>query len=206
MDIGLIGFGGVGQALAGLLIEKKKYLREKYNLEINLKYIINSSGGIYNPEKIDLIHLINHIQKGKQISEYKDWGNYNIDSIIANGDVDSAVKAKEILNVTGCDLVMIGRGSLGNPWIFNQVNTFLDFGEIPALPTIEEKLQVIKKHVDLMCKYKGERLGIKESRKIIAWYIKGIHNAASFRKKSFEINSLCDLNYLLNEIKECNNI
>lgn len=126
--------------------------------------------------------------------------------IIANGDVDSAVKAKEILNVTGCDLVMIGRGSLGNPWIFNQVNTFLDFGEIPTLPTIEEKLQVIKKHVDLMCKYKGERLGIKESRKIIAWYIKGIHNAASFRKKSFEINSLCDLNYLLNEIKECNNI
>ena len=101
---------------------------------------------------------------------------------------------------------MIGRGSLGNPWIFNQVNTFLDFGEIPALPTIEEKLQVIKKHVDLMCKYKGERLGIKESRKIIAWYIKGIHNAAGFRKKSFEINSLCDLNYLLNEIKECNNI
>ena len=53
--------------------------------------------------------------------------------VIANGDVDSAVKAKEILNVTGCDLVMIGRGSLGNPWIFNQVNTFLDFGEIPAL-------------------------------------------------------------------------
>ena len=72
MDIGLIGFGGVGQALDGLLIEKKKYLREKYNLEINLKYIINSSGGIYNPEKIDLIHLINHIQKGKQVSEYKD--------------------------------------------------------------------------------------------------------------------------------------
>ncbi len=92
MDIGLIGFGGVGQALAGLLIEKKKYLREKYNLEINLKYIINSSGGIYNPEKIDLIHLINHIQKGKQISEYKDWGNYNIDSIIANGDVDTIVE------------------------------------------------------------------------------------------------------------------
>lgn len=53
MDIGLIGFGVVGQALVGLLIEKKKYLKEKYNLEINLKYIINSSGGIYNLEKIE---------------------------------------------------------------------------------------------------------------------------------------------------------
>lgn len=123
--------------------------------------------------------------------------------VIANGDVDSAIKAKEILDTTGCDLVMIGRGSLGNPWIFNQINTFLSSGCIPDLPSTNEKVKVIEEHVRLMCKYKGEKIGIKESRKIIAWYIKGIHNAARLRRKSFELSSLDDLPSLLNEIMIC---
>lgn len=126
--------------------------------------------------------------------------------VIANGDVDSYAKAKEILDITGCDLVMVGRGSLGNPWIFNQINNFLKSGKIPELPSIDERVEVIENHVRLMCKYKGEKLGIKESRKIIAWYIKGIHNAASLRKKSFELCSLEELNNLLNEIKLCSTI
>lgn len=126
--------------------------------------------------------------------------------VIANGDVDSYAKAKEILDITGCDLVMVGRGSLGNPWIFNQINNFLKSGKIPELPSIDERVEVIENHVRLMCKYKGEKLGIKESRKIIAWYIKGIHNAASLRKKSFELCNLEELNNLLNEIKVCSTI
>lgn len=120
--------------------------------------------------------------------------------VIANGDVDSAIKAKEVLDITGCDLVMVGRGSLGNPWIFSQINSYLELGVLQAPPNIEEKAKIIEKHVKLMCDYKGERVGIKEARKIIAWYIKGMHNAAKFRKQAFEINSLEELNSLINAI------
>lgn len=144
--------------------------------------------------------------RAQMYSAYADWDIIrNVKEavkipVIANGDVDSAIKAKEVLNITGCDLVMVGRGSLGNPWVFSQINFYLELGVLQDLPDIEEKAKIVEKHVKLMCDYKGEKVGIKEARKIIAWYIKGIHNAAKFRKQAFEINNLEQLNSLINEI------
>lgn len=92
MDIGLIGFGGVGQAFIKLLLKKKEYLYEKYKITINLKYIINSTGGIYDSEGINLLELKNYLESGNEISKYLKWGNFNIDTIITNRDVDTIIE------------------------------------------------------------------------------------------------------------------
>ncbi len=120
--------------------------------------------------------------------------------VIANGDVFTATDSKNILDATGADLLMIGRGSLGNPWIFSQVNSYLNNGILQDPPSINERINTIKKHVNLMCKYKNEKVSIMESRKLIAWYIKGLHNASKLRKQAFKIDNINDLNTFLDSI------
>lgn len=102
-------------------------------------------------------------------------------TVIGNGDVTTPQLAKEMLEKTGCDAVMIGRGAHGNPWIFNQVAHFLATGEELAPPTAEERIQVCLRHMDLLVEHKGEYIGVKEMRKHAAWYIKGLHNSAEVR-------------------------
>lgn len=92
MDIGLIGFGGVGKAFIKLLVDKKEYLIDKYNLAINIKYIIKSDGGVYNSDGIDLEELIDFLESGQSIQEYKYWQDINIDLIIENKDIDTLVE------------------------------------------------------------------------------------------------------------------
>lgn len=93
MNIGLIGFGGVGQALIRLLINKELYLRKKYNLKINVKYIIKSNGGIYNSKGINLDEVLGFINNNKNITEHELWSdNLNIDDVIKNNDIDSLVE------------------------------------------------------------------------------------------------------------------
>lgn len=93
MDIGLIGFGGVGQALIKLLLEKKKYILKKYNLDVRVKYIVKSDGGIYESNGIDLEEIIEFINKNKSIKEHISWKNYlSIDEIIKNNDIDTLVE------------------------------------------------------------------------------------------------------------------
>lgn len=93
MDIGLIGFGGVGQAFISLLIDKKLYLKEKYNLNINVKYIIKSNGGIYNSKGIDLKKTLDFIENNKDIKAHELWSdNLNINDIIKNNDIDVLVE------------------------------------------------------------------------------------------------------------------
>lgn len=92
MDIGLIGFGGVGKAFIKLLVDKKEYLIDKYNLVINIKYIIKSDGGVYNSDRIDLEELIDFLENNQSIQEYKYWQDINIDSIIENKDIDTLVE------------------------------------------------------------------------------------------------------------------
>lgn len=92
MDMGLIGFGGVGQAFIKLLVDKKRYLLDKYRLSFNIKYIIKSDGGIYNPKGIDLEELIDFLENGLPIQEYRYWQDINIDSIISNKDIDTLVE------------------------------------------------------------------------------------------------------------------
>ena len=112
----------------------------------------------------------------------------------------TATDSKNILDATGADLLMIGRGSLGNPWIFSQVNSYLNNGILQDPPSINERINTIKKHVNLMCKYKNEKVSIMESRKLIAWYIKGLHNASKLRKQAFKIDNINDLNTFLDSI------
>lgn len=93
MDIGLIGFGGVGQALIKLLIDKESYLLQQYNLKINVKYIIKSNGGIYNPSGINLSEILKVIDENINITCHNEWkDNLNINDIIDNNDIDTLVE------------------------------------------------------------------------------------------------------------------
>jgi len=101
--------------------------------------------------------------------------------VIGNGDVTSPEKAKALLEQTGADGVMIGRGSLGNPWIFQQVDHFLRTGEHLAPPSVEERIRVAIRHIELLVEEKGEYVATRESRKHVAWYTKGLQSSNAFR-------------------------
>ena len=121
--------------------------------------------------------------------------------VIANGDVDSAQKAKQVLDYTGCDFVMVGRASLGNPWIFTQINAYLDNpGAVLYYPSIEEKLNTMVAQVAKMVEYKGEYIALRQARKLAAGYFKGIRGAASLRNDAGKIETLDDLIRLKNKV------
>lgn len=125
--------------------------------------------------------------------------------VIGNGDVVDANSACRMLDETGCDFIMVGRGALGNPWVFREINAYLtERCTILPPPTISEKIIGIKKHIDLLCEYKGEDKGMREARKHVAWYIHGVRNAAEFRRRSGELCTLSDLDRLLADIYETN--
>ena len=103
--------------------------------------------------------------------------------VIANGDVRTCQDLQKILDVTGADGVMIGRGAQGNPWIFRQLTHFLRTGEILPKPTMQERAEVIIRHLDLLLKYKGDYIGPREMRKHATWYTRGITHGAILRDK-----------------------
>lgn len=109
--------------------------------------------------------------------------------VIGNGDITDAYQAKRMFEETGCDGVMIGRGSQGNPWIFREVVSYLETGTIPQKPTNREKRDTILRHAELMLKYKGEYIGIREMRKHVSWYTVGIPNSAKLRGRINEIET-----------------
>ncbi len=114
--------------------------------------------------------------------------------VIANGDIDSAFKAKEVMDKTGCDFVMVGRASLGNPWLFAQINSYLEDPSKPLYyPDIEEKLDVMIEHISAMVSYKGEHMAMLQARKLVTGYFKGIRGAASLRNEAGKIKTLDDL-------------
>lgn len=102
--------------------------------------------------------------------------------VIGNGDIFSPADAKRMLEETGCSAVMIGRGSLGNPWIFSRTIAFLQGQELPE-PTIEERVNTAIRHLKLAVKFKGEAVGVREMRKHLAWYLKGGKGAARYREE-----------------------
>lgn len=107
--------------------------------------------------------------------------------VIGNGDIVDVRSAKQMYDETGCDFIMVGRGALGAPWLFSQINEYLESGIILPEPEIEEKMNVMISHIQKLCEYKGDYIGMREARKHAAWYIKGIRGAASLRQ---EIGSL----------------
>lgn len=102
--------------------------------------------------------------------------------VIGNGDIWNAQDAVRMLESTGCDAVMVGRGAMGNPFIFREIVALLENGQ-PLVPvTPEERIATALKHLDLICQLKGEKVGVREMRKHMAWYIKGIRGAARIRE------------------------
>ena len=114
--------------------------------------------------------------------------------VIANGDIDSAERAKEIMDITGCDLVMIGRATLGNPWIFSQINAYLENPNVKIhTPDLEERLGVMIEHISKMVEYKGEHMAMLQARKLVVGYFKGMKGAAALRNEAGKIKTLDDL-------------
>ena len=103
--------------------------------------------------------------------------------VIANGDIRDEESLDAIINETNCDGVMIGRAAMGNPWIFKRLNYYLKTGKKITLPSLEERINIIKRHLDLLLEFKGEYVGIREMRKHAAWYTKGLIGGAELRDK-----------------------
>lgn len=113
--------------------------------------------------------------------------------VIGNGDVTDGESAMKMMEQTGCDFVMIGRGALGNPWIFRELNAVWRGEEIPKSPTVEEKKEMMIYHFQLMQELKGEYAAVREMRKHVGWYIKGLPGSAALRGKINQINAAEEL-------------
>ena len=124
--------------------------------------------------------------------------------VFGNGDVNSPQKAVEYKNRYGVDGVMIGRASIGNPWFFDQVKHFIRTGEELALPTINERVDVVKKHLEMSLEWKGEHEGIVEMRRHYANYFKGIRDFKPLRMKLVTTMEVEEIFNTLEEIKNFN--
>jgi tRNA-dihydrouridine synthase B len=122
--------------------------------------------------------------------------------VIGNGDIRSPYDARKILTETGCDGIMIGRGSQGNPWIFKQVAHYLASGEILPAPTFADRLEILFRHLDMLIACKGEYIGVREMRKHAAWYTKGLPHSAELRLKFNQAQSKEDFTQILHQMPE----
>ena len=107
--------------------------------------------------------------------------------VIGNGDIVDEESALKMFEYTGVDGIMIGRGAMGKPWIFSQIEHYLKTGEKQQVPQLEERLDIIKKHINLAVQEKGENIAIKEMRKHLACYVRNLKNASKLRE---EINRI----------------
>ena len=121
--------------------------------------------------------------------------------VIGNGDVSTPELCREMYDYTGCDLVMVGRGSYGRPWLFRQIREYLETGSYSPDPTPDEKLEIMRRHIGLIVADKGEKVGMKEARRPASWYLKGMQGAAHFRNMCSELTTLEQLERLIEQIK-----
>ena len=117
--------------------------------------------------------------------------------VIGNGDVTSPEAARQLMETTGCNGIMIGRGAQGNPWIFRQILHWMETGEEESKPDLEEVKAMILRHARMLVEYKGAYTGIREMRKHVAWYTAGYPNSAKLRARVNEIESLEALEHLI---------
>ena len=126
--------------------------------------------------------------------------------VIGNGDVVSIETAKKMLEYTGCDAIMIGRGVLGNPWLMKEIVTYLHTGEIINKPSYEERINMCFHHLDYLLKIKPERVAVLEMRSHTAWYIKGMPGAQGVKGQIFKAKTVDELKKILdNYLKELKN-
>lgn len=119
--------------------------------------------------------------------------------VIGNGDVFEVQDAVNMLEKTKCDAIMIGRGAQGNPWIFNRINHYMKTGEILPEPTLEEKINTAIRHMNLAVAEHGDYVAVREMRKHIGWYLKGLKNSAKYRD---QINKITDYKEVIAMLEE----
>ena len=124
--------------------------------------------------------------------------------VIGNGDVTSVETALRMYEETGCDLVMIGRGAMGSPWVFRQIRDYILEGKHTPDPCLEERMDIMLYHLSLMCQYKGEGHAMREARKHVACYMKGLRGAPKFRQRAGELCTLEDARHLVREVLDAN--
>lgn len=122
--------------------------------------------------------------------------------VIGNGDVIDPLSAEAMYRDTGCDLVMVGRGALGRPWIFKQINTYFESGVILPEPPLAERMDVMLHHIERLCELKGDFIGMREARKHAAWYIRDVRGAAKFRNEIGSLTSMEELRALAKRVAE----
>ena len=121
--------------------------------------------------------------------------------VIANGDVFAAEDAARILKYTGADMAMIGRGALGNPWIFEQAQAVLDGDTVPPLPPVGRRAETAMRQFELAAEQKGERAVCLEARRHYQWYLRGVPHSGYFKTLISKAESLCDLREITEGIK-----
>ena len=131
----------------------------------------------------------------KQVKE-----NVNI-PVIGNGDIKSCYDAKRMLDETGCDAVMIGRGVLGNPWLIKECVDYLEQGILPKEVSLQEKIEMIQRHINLLKETKGEKRALLEIRSHAAWYLKGVHGSSKLKQDICKVKSVSELIQLLEQFR-----
>ena len=122
--------------------------------------------------------------------------------VIGNGDVKTPEDAKKMLSETGCDAVMIGRGVLGNPWLIRNTISYLDTGEYDVDVSVDDKISMIRHHLDYLSHLKNERIATLEIRNHIGWYLKGVAGGTVIKNKIYQTTKIRDIISILNEFKE----
>ncbi len=117
--------------------------------------------------------------------------------VIGNGDIVSPQSAKDMMDKTGCDGIMIGRGAMGNPFIFREIIHYLETGEILEEATVEEKVNMAKRHAKMLVDFKGEHIGIREMRKHISWYTKNLPKSSKLRNEVNKAETIEEMEKLL---------
>ena len=120
--------------------------------------------------------------------------------VIANGDVFSADDARRILSRTGADMVMVGRGSFGDPWIFSRINAVLAGGPEPPMPPLQERIETAVRQFELACEWKDPVNACLEARKQFCWYLKGVPHSAPYKQEISHVNTLDDIRKIARRI------
>jgi tRNA-dihydrouridine synthase B len=122
--------------------------------------------------------------------------------VIGNGDVFTAQSAVDMKRITNCDGVMVARGAQGNPWLFRDINSLIETGKLPPPAGFDERISTAIRHLHMLTALKGERIGVCEMRKHIAWYLKGLKDSGRIRRRINTISSIAEMEAALNEYKE----
>lgn len=130
--------------------------------------------------------------------------NVNI-PVIGNGDIFTPEQAKDMYEKTGCDFIMAGRGTLGRPWLFSQINEYLSTGTYSPAPKPEKRMEIMLNHAERICNEKGEQHGMFEIRKHALWYTKGLDGSAKLRNEFSTVKSIEELKKLAEKVISNNN-